>query len=369
MRNIKGIITSILSAILLTSALAACGNQNSGIVPAGASSGTATTTPSDTPATTADKSNLKTIHIGFPSSGSAWPGGILGAASEYGYLEEYLNTIGYTAELDSFVGAAPAIHEALVAKQLDYVVYAGMAADLSKANGIDTTLISITGWGSGWELVANANSGINTIQDLRGKKVAYMRGASPQMYLIRILNEAGLTFNDIQAFNTTIPDGLASVTTDSADACIISNGQAMDLINQGVLKVIHQGFTADKSVYYEPSVFIARTDAYNENKEVAVAIEKSFLKARDKAKEEVDAYYRLLAEKSGVSLEQILATAERDLDVSIPLNFDEQYMDAMKSILMLLHDNDLTQGNVDFDAWIDGGHVVNKAAEEYINEK
>lgn len=357
MKNIKSILYIIIVVFLSVSALTACGNSKESAV------------SSETTNQTTDKSSFKTIHIGFPSSGSASPGGILGAASEYGFLEEYLNAIGYTAKLDSFVGAAPAIHEALVAKQLDYVVYAGMAGTLSKANGIDQTLISVTSWGSSWELVAGGDTGINTIQDLKGKKVAYTRGASPQMYLIRVLKEAGLAFDDIEALNTTIPDGLTSVTTGSVDACIISNGQAMDIINQGKIKVIHEGFVADKNIYYEPSVFIARTDAYNENKEVAGAIQKAFLKAKDKAKEDVDAYYQMLSDKSGLSLEQILATAERDLDVSIPLNLDEQYINSLKDILAFLHDNDLTKGDIDFEAWIDGGYVVKKAAEEYANEK
>jgi sulfonate transport system substrate-binding protein len=311
---------------------------------------------------------LKTIRIGFPSGGSAWPTNILGAASEYGYLDEYLNEIGYTAELVSFVGAAPAIHEALVAKQLDYVVYAGMAGVLSKSIGIDHTLLSIPQWGSGWCLVVGANSGINTLHDLSGKKISYMRGASPHMYLIRVLNEAGLTFNDIEAFNSTIPEGIAGVISGSIDATIFSNGQEGNLVKDGVIKIIHKGFTADRSVYYEPTVFIARTAVHNENKDIAVAIQKALLKGKDKAKEDVGAYYGLLSEKSSLSLEAVLATAEYNLDVSIPLDLDELYISSLKDILVFLRNNGLTAGSVDFDKWIDES-VYTRAAQEYANEK
>jgi sulfonate transport system substrate-binding protein len=124
-------------------------------------------------ASTTSGTELKTIKIGFPSSGGGYAGGILGTANEYGFLDEYLGAIGYKAELIGFVGAAPAIHEALVAKELDYVVYAGFAADLARANGINTRLLGITSWGSGWELVAGTASGIETLADLKGKKIAY----------------------------------------------------------------------------------------------------------------------------------------------------------------------------------------------------
>jgi sulfonate transport system substrate-binding protein len=345
MKKTKTIFVYVLVAVLFVFILADC-NKNGN----------------------AETNGLKTIRIGYPGSGNAWPGGVFGAASEYGYLEEYLNEIGYTAELVGFVGAAPAIHEALVAKQLDYVVYAGMAGVLSKSVGIDHTLLSVTSWGSNWCLVAGANSGINTIHDLAGKKIAYIRGASPHMYLIRVLNEAGLTFKDIEAFNSTSPEGIAGVTSGNIDATVFGNGQEANLEKDGIVKLVHKGFNADRSVYYEPSVFIARTAVHNENKDVAVAIQKSFLKARDKAKEDVDAYYRLISEKSGLALEVVLTTAEYNLDVSLPLNLDEFYITSLKDILAFLQENGLTNGSVDFNAWLDKSVYI-RAAQEYANVK
>ncbi|GHU90503.1 hypothetical protein FACS189476_10640 [Spirochaetia bacterium] len=267
------------------------------------------------------------------------------------------------------MGAAPAIHEALVAKELDYVVYAGFAADLARANGINTRLLGISGWGSSWELVASTKSGINTLADLKGKKIAYTRGATPQMYLIKVLAEAGLTFDDIEPLNSTIPEGLAGVVSGSIDATIFVIGQETPLAAAGQVKVLHRGFEADKKTYYEPSVFIGRTDVYEANKEVAVAIQKAFLKTRDKAKEDVDGYYILQSEKTGLGIDIVLATAERNLDVSLPISLDDQYIDSMKEILEFLHVNELTAGKIDFDQWIDGKYVSNKAAREYASEK
>jgi sulfonate transport system substrate-binding protein len=346
MKKIITILLVVITAAAFMSGLTSCKNKKAAV----------------------GKDGLKTIKIGFPSAGSAWPGGIFGAASEYGYLEEYLNKIGYTAELVSFVGAAPAIHEALVAKELDYVVYAGMAGVLSKSIGIDHTLISITQWGSGWSFIVGTNSGVNTINDLRGKKLAYQRGASPHMYFIRVLKEAGLTIDDIEPLNSTIPEGIAGIVSGSISGSVISSGQEVDLVRDGVVKVIHKGFNADKSVFFEPSVFIARSDVHKANPDVAAAIQKAFLKAKDKAKEDVDAYYKLISDKSGLALEAVLSTAEYDLDVSIPLNLDDFYISSLKDILEFLKDNKLTTGSVDFDSWFDKS-VYTRAAREYASEK
>ena len=346
MKKYKSILIVLIVAVLLVSVLTACRNKKAAV----------------------EKGGLKTIKIGYPTSGNGWPGGILGAASEYGYLEEYLNNIGYTAELVSFVGAAPAIHEALVAKELDYVVYTGMASVLSKSIGIDHTLISITSWGSDWSFIVRTNSGVNSLPDLRGKKLAYTRGASPHMYFIRVLNEAGLTIDDIEPLNMTIPDGIAGVVSGDLAGSVIQSGQEVDLVKDGVVKVIHKGFYADKNVYFEPSVFIARSDVHKANPEVAVAIQKAFLKARDKAKEDVDAYYILISDKSGLALESVLSIAEFNLDVSIPLNLHDFYIKSLKNILAFLQENKLTTGDIDFDAWEDK-YVSYRAVREFVSDK
>jgi sulfonate transport system substrate-binding protein len=317
-----------------------------------------------------DSSKKRTgiINIGFPTSGNDWPGGTFGVAITNGYLNEYLQPLGYQFSEKGFVGAAPAIHEALIAKELEYVTYAGMAGDLSKANGIDHTLISITSWGGGWKLLVRNGSGIETPSDLKGKNVAYTRGASPHMYLIRVLNEGGLTFNDIEAINATLPEALAGIASGTIDAAVATAGFERQLVEDGVAKVIHNQFTADKNVYYEPMVFIARTDFHKEHPDVAVAIQKAFLKARDWIREDPDRYFNLVSEKNKIPIEVVLETANYNIDESIPLNLDEKFINSLKEILAFLKTNELTKGEVDFPAWVDRT-VSLKAWEEYNSGK
>jgi len=308
------------------------------------------------------------IKIGFPSSGRGWPGGAFGVAITNGYIDEYLEPLGYKSAPTGFVGAAPAIHEALVAKELDYVVYAGMAGVLSKAIGIDHTLISATSWGAYWKLIARNDPAINTVSDLKGKKVAYSRGASPHMYAIKALGTGGLTFNDIQPLNSNIPEAIAGISSGTVDAAVVSAGFEQQLVKDGVAKVLHTQFTADKNVFFEPFVFIARTDFHKKHPEVAAAVEKAFLKARDWIKEDPDRYFRLVAEKTGNPIEVVLETADYDIDGSIPLNLDDKYIDALKNILVFLKDNELTKGDVDFKTWVDKAIAV-KALEAYNGGK
>jgi len=306
------------------------------------------------------------INIGYPGSG--WPGGAFGVAIENGYLDEYLEPLGLTYSPKAFASAAPAIHEALVAKELEYVVYAGMAGVLSKANNIEHTLINVSTWGWYWKLLVRTSAGINTAADLKGKKIGYTRGASPHMYLIKVLREAGLTFNDIQPVNITVPESIAGILIGTIDAAIVPSGFDLQLISERIVKAIHTQFTTESEIYLEPSVFIARTDFHREHPEVAVAIQKAFLKAKDWIKEDPDRYFILLAKKSGNSLQEILENADYDIDGSIPLNLDEKYINSLREIHAFLKDNGLSSGNVDFSSWPDRT-VIARAWEEYSNGK
>ena len=332
------------------------------------STATSTTkTASQTGASSSD-GELTTLHIGFPSAGSDWAGGTLAAAEEYGYLDEYLNPLGYDAELTSFTGAAPAIHEALVSGDLDYAYYAGFAGIAAKSNGIDTKLLAVQSYGSTWQLAASADSGIKTLEDLKGKKIAYTRGATPQMYILKVLQEAGLTESDVELLNSTVPEGLSSLSTGAVDAAVISYGQADDLVSEGKVSVVHTGTEADHSIYYEPSVLTGRTEFVDQNEEATVALIKALLKAKDKIKEDPDAFYKLTAEKSGTPLERVLGLAQDDLDESYPISLDETYLTSLKDIQTFEIDNKIITNEVNFDDWVDSSYL-DKAVEEYNSEK
>ena len=113
-------ITAAVLGIVLTLGLVVSGCGNSG-------------TSSDGSAKAETKKDgYQVVNIGFPSAGYQWAEGALAVAEEKGYLDEYLNPLGYDADLIPFTGAAPAIHEALVSGDLDYAYYAGFAGIMAK---------------------------------------------------------------------------------------------------------------------------------------------------------------------------------------------------------------------------------------------
>ena len=173
-----------------------------------------------------------------------------------------------------------------------------------------------------------------------------------------------MTADDVQLVNSTIPEGLSSLSTGAVDAAVVTYGQADSLVEQGKASILHKGVEADPDVFYEPSVLTGRSDYVSENSDVTVAIIKAMLKAKEDIVSNPDAFYELSAEKSGRTLEQVKSVAVSDLELGYPVSLDDRYISSLKSIEQFELDNNIITNQVDFDSWIDSSYLE-KAVQEY----
>ncbi len=70
----------------------------------------------------------------------------------------------------------------------------------------------------GQTLLVPKNSKARTVADLKGKKVGYVRATTAHYFLIKMLEEVGLSFKDINPVALTIPDGLSAFRRGDLDA-------------------------------------------------------------------------------------------------------------------------------------------------------
>ena len=63
------------------------------------------------------------------------------------------------------------------------------------------------------ELITGPKSkaSIHTVADLKGKKVAYVKSTTAQYFLFKMLEKAGLSWNDIEALPMSTSDSLSAV--------------------------------------------------------------------------------------------------------------------------------------------------------------
>ncbi len=136
---------------------------------------------------------------------------------EFGWAEELFQAEGIEVEWAFSQGSNKAL-EFLNSNSVDFGSTAGAAALISKTNGSPIETVYIYSKPEWTALVTNEGSEIETVEDLKGKKVAATIGTDPYIFLLRALNESGLTASDIELVNLQHGDGAVSLSQNQVDA-------------------------------------------------------------------------------------------------------------------------------------------------------
>jgi sulfonate transport system substrate-binding protein len=136
---------------------------------------------------------------------------------EKGLPEEEFKKDGIKIEWTQSLGSNKAL-ELLRSKSIDFGSTAGAAALLGRANGNPIKAIYVYSNPEWTALVTRPDSGIQRIQDLKGKRVAVTRGTDSHIFLLRALNSVGLTEKDIELVPLQHPDGKTALEKGSVDA-------------------------------------------------------------------------------------------------------------------------------------------------------
>ena len=191
------------AAILAIAALvAACGGAS---VPAPS----ATTAPGASAAVVADPA-LAELRIDYATYSP--PSLVL---KKLGSLEQALP--GTTVKWVYSAGSSNALNF-LQGNSIDFGSTAGSAALLSRANGNPIKVVYIYEQPEWTALVVAKDSTAKDIRDLKGKKIAAQKGTDPYFFLLRTLNQAGLSQADIQYVNLPHADGRTALERGQVDA-------------------------------------------------------------------------------------------------------------------------------------------------------
>jgi len=108
--------------------------------------------------------------------------------------------------------------EYLNAGSIDFGSTAGSAALLGRINGNPIKSIYVFSKPEWTALVTRKDTQINTIRDLKGKRVAVTRGTDPHIFLVRALRSVGLSEKDIVPVLLQHPDGKTALIRGDVDA-------------------------------------------------------------------------------------------------------------------------------------------------------
>lgn len=108
--------------------------------------------------------------------------------------------------------------EYLNSRSLDFGSTAGAAALIGKANGNPIKSIYVYSKPEWTALVTQHNSNIQSVTDLKGKKVAATKGTDPYIFLLRALDKFGLKANDVELVQLQHFDGRIALEKAEVDA-------------------------------------------------------------------------------------------------------------------------------------------------------
>ncbi|XUW99683.1 MAG: ABC transporter substrate-binding protein [Dehalogenimonas sp.] len=308
-------------------------------------------TPETVAPTTATKDANYTVKIGFPAGAknTIAPDGPDLWALQQGTFENEFGKDGIKVEYIPFLGAAPAINEALAAGALDLAVIADIGALIGKASGLETSLVAMGNPdGTPWWLFISASSPIKKVADLKGKKVATVKATLPYFYLLKALEAAGLKEADIQFINMTIPDSEQALRSGQIDAAVSGNWMGVKLLNEGFRAI---DSTVQTPVGRGTMAIVARNGFIAAHPTFFPRFYQARQKAVDWANANRDAAFDLLVKNSGGIARQLLEPL-----YSNPFTFNQSLssdvLSRVKEGERFLRDMGITRAPVNVDAWV-----------------
>lgn len=261
-------------ALLLTTAmvisLAACGgtpNDNaadSSQAPATQASSTAAASSSgeETP-TPVETVKLNVAYM--PNYASLWS--VL-TAIDQGYFEEE----GLEITLWEFADG-PSEIAAMEGGSID-LAYIGHGAHRLCING-QATIFAPSSVHSTDRIIMLTSHGLETLDDLKGSKVAYNGGSSSETALNGALMAAGLTMDDIEAFEMDATNMVAAMNSGSVDACTAWNPYSVQILNNNE-DAVELEFATDS---VNLSSWICLPGYAEENRDILVRFSRALYKA------------------------------------------------------------------------------------------
>ncbi|MDQ3226057.1 MAG: aliphatic sulfonate ABC transporter substrate-binding protein [Chloroflexota bacterium] len=252
------------------------------------------------------------------------------ALRRFGWLEEALQEQGIGVEWVFSAGSNKA-NEYLRAEAIDFGSTAGAAALLARANGSPIKTVYIFSKPEWAALVVPAESPLTAVADLAGKKVAATKGTDPYFFLLRSLNEAGLSGADVEVINLQHADGRTALERGEVDAWAgLDPMMAASEIDAGSTLLY-------RNIDFNTYGFLnANEEFITQYPELTATVLQTYERARQWILDNPDEAAHILAEEAKISTE----VAERELFERTVLDIDpvpgETHAEVLRAVIPIM---------------------------------
>lgn len=331
-------IISVISVItLIAFIIVGCGNANS----SGASNN-----QTNNQTNNQKENKPKEIRIGYqPGLNHA----LLIVAKQKGWFQDEFKKDGINVQFQSFVSGPPMI-EAFAGKRLDIGQVGDQPAIQAKANNIDIKAVGVYSSGYLSSLIVPKDSPINSVKDIKGEKVGVTVGSTAHILLIKFLESAGLTTNDINLVNLQPADIKTSLASKNIDAAVTWEPFVSNSIVDGTARSIADG----KNLRIDSNLIIATSSFAKQYPDTVKRILKVYEKAQKWIQNNPDEAKQIVADD--------IKMQKNVLDVAFPrgdynIKFTDEIINSVKETATVLRKNNTIRKDVDINDLIDESYL------------
>ncbi len=209
---------------------------------------------------------------------------------------------------------------AVVTGTVDFGIYGLAAATLGAANGEPVVVVGAA-CNRGMAVVAGIKSGINSIKDLKGKRVAIWPGSTQEVVILDRLSAEGMTIKDIKSVRVSFSDMAPALERGDIDAYVGAEPAAGISLAKGVGKIVEYPYSTPTGSLN--MVLTTRRELTKKEPEFV----KSFLKMHRQSSEYAmanrDAFVEMAMKKLGQPKPSIEKAAP---NVELTWNIDDKFM-------------------------------------------
>lgn len=289
-----------------------------------------------------DTTVLKEVRIGvvpLPHYAHMW------VAKKKGFIDEELQKAGFKLKWQPF-SLGPMVSEAFAAGHLDMGVMGDFPAFVGRAAGTDYRIVSVASAApKALALVAKKDSDIMHITDLKGKKVATTKGAYGQKLLSLLLEQSGMTMNDIQFIHMSMDDLATALVRGDVAAGVMWDPLITRMEEAGEIKIVADG----TGIYDGYAVLMASGDMIDKNPEAVKAVLRAFQRGNEYLKQHPDESIKLLMEDIKIPQSQLNKVIGK---FNYEGTITDKFVEDMRDTEQFMRNNGLIKTQVDVQSFI-----------------
>ncbi|WP_322517025.1 NrtA/SsuA/CpmA family ABC transporter substrate-binding protein [Rhodopseudomonas palustris] len=235
------------------------------------------------------------------------------------YFYEKFTPAGFKIEVIPFESPTDG-KNAVVTGSVDFGIFGLAAATLGGANGEPVVVVGAA-CNRGMAVVAGKDSGINSIKDLKGKKVAIWPGSTQEVVILDRLSAEGMTIKDIEAVRVSFSDMAPALARGDIAAYVGAEPAAGISLANGVGKIVEYPYSTPTGSLN--MVLSTRRELIEKDPELIRTLLKIHRKASEFAMGDRDAFTAMAMQKLGQQRPSIEQAAP---NVELTWNIDDLFL-------------------------------------------